>query len=156
RLNREKGRNDTIIAQLAATSAAIVSATASSPAVTLSVLAASFGLVAAVNDAYFNSYLFSSSPGLVSKKVHDLQVTYVTKQPAPATPAEAYAALQGYYQICLPDAIEGVFTQTIADAGPVSTKPPVAGPPLVAPASVRAGTFSARPLPGQAINGLVQ
>jgi hypothetical protein len=143
KLNREKGRNHSIIAQLAASSAAIVSATASSPATTLSVLAAVFGLVTVVNDAYFETYLFSSAPGLVSKKVHDLQVAYAADQAAPQTPAQAYAAIQGYYQICLPDAIEGVFTQTIADGQPVAIKPTgVAGP-----SALRAGTarsFSGR------------
>jgi hypothetical protein len=122
-LNRQKGRNDTIIAQLASTSAAIAGVALARPATTLSVLAATFGLVAAVNDAYYNTYLFSSSPGLVSKKVQDLQADYVNKLTAPTSPAEAYAAVQGYYQICLPDQIEGVFTQTIANGQPDTSKP---------------------------------
>jgi hypothetical protein len=157
KLNREKGRNHSIIAQMAASGAAIVSATASSPATTLSILAAVFGLVTVVNDAYFETYLFSSVPGLVSKKVHDLQVSYVTTQTnqSPSkTPAQAYAAIQGYYQICLPDAIEGVFTQTVADSG-ADTRPakPAQPGPTAAAAAVPRVT---RAVPGQTINGLVQ
>jgi hypothetical protein len=157
KLNREKGRNHSIIAQMAASGAAIVSATASSPATTLSILAAVFGLVTVVNDAYFETYLFSSVPGLVSKKVHDLQVSYVTTQTTqspPKTPAQAYAAIQGYYQICLPDAIEGVFTQTVADSGADTrpAKPAQPGPTGAAAAVPR----TTRAVPGQTINGLVQ
>jgi hypothetical protein len=157
KLNREKGRNHSIIAQMAASGAAIVSATASSPATTLSILAAVFGLVTVVNDAYFETYLFSSVPGLVSKKVHDLQVSYVTTQTTqspPRTPAQAYAAIQGYYQICLPDAIEGVFTQTVADSGADTrpAKPAQPGPTGAAAAVPR----TTRAVPGQTINGLVQ
>lgn len=76
RLNREKARDDGIIAGLAAATASIVGVSAKSPAKTLSVLAASFGLATALNDAIFQSYLFSEAPGLISVKVKQLQDKY--------------------------------------------------------------------------------
>jgi hypothetical protein len=76
RMNREKQRDDGIIAGVSAASSAIVAATTHNPAKALSVLAASFGLATALNDAIFESYLFSEAPGLISVKVKDLQDTY--------------------------------------------------------------------------------
>jgi hypothetical protein len=75
RLNREKGRNDNILAGLSTAAAAIITGitTAQKP---LSILAAVFGLSIALNDAIFQSYLFSQAPGLVSKKVSDMQEVF--------------------------------------------------------------------------------
>lgn len=76
RMNREKQRDDGVIAGVSAATSAIVTATAHSPSATLSVLAAAFGLATALNDAIFSSYLFTEAPGLISVKVKDLQDTY--------------------------------------------------------------------------------
>lgn len=76
RMNREKQRDDGVIAGVSAATSAIVSVTAHNPAKALSVLAASFGLATALNDAIFSSYLFTEAPGLISVKVKDLQDTY--------------------------------------------------------------------------------
>lgn len=159
RLNREKARDDGIVAGLSAASAAIVSVTAKSPSKALSVLAASFGLATALNDAIFQSYLFSEAPGLISVKVAQLQDAYqqqveqnqglkpqivTTKTttsastPAPTagqsttsatqtsssvvlpitSPVQAFSAIQNYYHICLPQSIEGVLLQAVADTSP--------------------------------------
>jgi hypothetical protein len=75
RMDREKQRDDGIIAGVSAATSAIVSATTHNPAKALSVLAASFGLATALNDAIFSSYLFSQAPGLIAVKVKDLQDT---------------------------------------------------------------------------------
>jgi hypothetical protein len=169
RLNREKARDDGMIAGLSAASAAIVGVTTKSPAKALSVLAASFGLATALNDAIFQSYLFSEAPGLISIKVGQLQDTYqqqvekvqaevapgthklvttttmsskLASKSAPAgspsgasqdttttvvkpitTPAQAFSAIQTYYNICLPQSIEGVLLQAVADTKATPSSP---------------------------------
>lgn len=160
RMNREKQRDDGIIAGVSAATSAIVSVTAHNPAKALSVLAASFGLATALNDAIFESYLFSEAPGLISVKVRDLQDTYqqqVEKNQLPQKPTTtvvtskvtttttspeskstdtttavvrpittaqgAYNAIQNYYHICLPQSIEGVLLQAVADTTAKQTSP---------------------------------
>jgi hypothetical protein len=160
RMNREKQRDDGIIAGVSAATSAIVSVTAHNPAKALSVLAAAFGLATALNDAIFQSYLFSEAPGLISVKVRDLQDTYqqlVEKNQIPQnqkpkvvtsktvttdastqskatdtttavvqpieTAQGAYNAIQNYYHICLPQSIEGVLLQAVADTTAKSTSP---------------------------------
>lgn len=175
RLNREKARDDTIIAGLSAASAAIVGVTSSSPAKALSVLAASFGLATALNDAIFESYLFTQAPGLIAIKVTQLQNAYqqqvektqsqAKQQPTPAvvttiksanttagssgstnvtdktttvveaikTPQQAYNAIQNYYHICLPQSIEGVLLQAVADTTAKPSSPSNSSVPMLKP-----------------------
>jgi len=129
RLNREKGRNDNVLAALGTAAAAIVTGTTTAQK-PLSILAAVFGLTIALNDSIFQSYLFSQAPGLVAKKVSDLQEVFrnsvVTGKVQVTTAASAYYAIQSYYHICLPHSIEGVMLQAIADANP-KTPPPSGG-----------------------------
>jgi hypothetical protein len=124
RMNREKGRNDNILTAVSTAAALIVTATTTSQK-PLSILAAAFGLSIAVNDAIFQSYLFNQAPGLVSKKVSDLQEEFRNKitRAEVYSPSSAYNAIQTYYHICLPHAIEGVLLQKIADSGPVTPGP---------------------------------
>jgi hypothetical protein len=128
RLNREKGRNDNILAGLSTAAAAIITGTTTAQK-PLSILAAVFGLSIALNDAIFQSYLFSQAPGLVSKKVSDMQEVFrnsiVTGKVTVNSPASVYYAVQSYYHICLPHSIEGVMLQSIADTTP--TTPPGSG-----------------------------
>jgi hypothetical protein len=184
RLNREKARDDGIIAGLSAASAAIVGVTAKSPSKALSVLAASFGLATALNDSIFQSYLFSEAPGLISIKVAQLQDAYQQQvektqaqlttpkvvtttttsaksasKPAPVgssgvatkdnttggktddttttvvepikTAAQAYGAIQTYYNICLPQSIEGVLLQAVADTKATPSSPSNTSPPTL-------------------------
>jgi hypothetical protein len=123
RLNREKGRNDNILAAVSTAAAAILTGTTTSQK-PLSILAAVFGLSIALNDSIFQSYLFSQAPGLVAKKVSDMQEVFrnsvVTGQVKVTTPASAYYAVQSYYHICLPHSIEGVMLQSIADTSAVT------------------------------------
>lgn len=127
RMNREKGRNDNILAAMSTAAALIVTGTTSAQK-PLSILAAAFGLSIAVNDAIFESYLFSQAPGLVAKKVKDLQDTYrdaIAKDHSQiVTGADAYNAIQNYYHICLPHAIEGVLLEKIADSNPATPVTP--------------------------------
>jgi hypothetical protein len=128
RISREKGRNDNILAALSTAAAGIITGTTTAQK-PLSILAAVFGLSIALNDAVFQSYLFSEAPGLVSKKIADLQDVFrnsvVSGQIQVTTASSAYYAIQSYYRICLPHAIEGVMLQTIADAKPAT--PPAIG-----------------------------
>jgi len=123
RLSREKGRNDNILAAVSTAAAGIITGTTTSQK-PLSILAAVFGLSIALNDAIFQSYLFSQAPGLVAKKVSDLQEVFrnsiVTGQVKVNSPASVYYAVQSYYHICLPHSIEGVMLQSIADSIPVT------------------------------------
>jgi hypothetical protein len=125
RLNREKGRNASINTALTAAASGIVTATSGSKT-TLSVLAAAFGLTGALNDAFYTTYLFSEAPGLVAAKVRDLQTSYANKLTSADIPtsASAYAAIQKYYQICLPESIEGALLQAVADTQAQTTTPP--------------------------------
>jgi hypothetical protein len=184
RMNREKQRDDGIITGVSAATSAIVAATTHNPAKALSVLAASFGLATALNDAIFSSYLFSEAPGLISVKVKDLQDTYqqqveknqqllkaptgvatkttvttttktqtATNSPTIKPPAQAtdttttvvlpittsegaYNAIQNYYHICLPQSIEGILLQTVADSSAKPSSPSTSSTPkLEAPAA---------------------
>jgi hypothetical protein len=172
RLNREKQRDDSIISGLGAFASALVTATSKS-ATTLSILAASFGLATAVNDAIFTSYLFSEAPGLISIKVKQLQDTYqqqveqnqiqtkqsivtTNKNSSTTTPAlaaasssnvqdssttvvqpitlphQAFNAIQNYYHLCLPQSIEGVLLQAVADSTAKPTSPSSSSTPKLA------------------------
>lgn len=124
RMNREKGRNDNILAAVSTAAALIITGTTTAQK-PLSILAAAFGLSIAVNDAIFSSYLFNQAPGLVSKKVGDLQEAY-RRSVGPEnvqTASAAYSVLQSYYHLCLPHAIEGVMLQKIADSAPGTVVP---------------------------------
>jgi hypothetical protein len=117
RLNREKQRNDSGLAALAAGTAAILTP-AHASAASLSIVAAAFGLTSALNDALFQSYLFTEAPGLIANKVKDLQDTYQKSlTPNSITSADqAYSAIQHYYSICLPESIEGVLLEAVANS----------------------------------------
>jgi hypothetical protein len=172
RLNRERHRDDLIIAGLGAFASALVTATSKS-ATTLSILAASFGLATAVNDAVFDSYLFSEAPGLISIKVKQLQDSYqqqieknqrqlASRNPTSSlvttkttndtqsnaansnvtdttttvvlpivTPHQAYSTIQNYYHICLPQSIEGVLLQAVADATAKPSSPSSSSTPTL-------------------------
>jgi hypothetical protein len=132
RMNREKQRNDSAFTALNTAAAAILTGTTTTQK-PLSILAAAFGLSSAINDAIFQSYLFTEAPGLVSNKVKDLQDTYrqaVEKAETDVqhptlinTPESAFNAIQNYYHICLPQTIEGTLLQTVADASAQNPKP---------------------------------
>lgn len=147
RMNREKGRNDNILAASATAAAAIVTGTTTAQK-PLSILAAIFGLSIALNDAIFQSYLFTQAPGLVSKKVSDLQEVFrnsiVTGQVQINSPSSAYYAIQSYYRLCLPHSIEGVLLQAIADSTPV---------PPPTPPSADAVAPRVRGAPARAVRG---
>jgi hypothetical protein len=115
RLSREKQRNDSALAALAAGTAAILTPTHAS-AKSLSIVAAAFGLTTALNDAFFQTYLFTEAPGLISIKVKDLQDAYQKSLGSSSitTSDQAYSAVQHYYTICLPESIEGVLLEAVA------------------------------------------
>jgi len=119
RLNREKQRNDSALAALAAGTAAILTPTHASAA-SLSIVAAAFGLTTALNDALFQTYLFTEAPGLIATKVKDLQDAYQKSltQSSITTSDQAYSAIQHYYSICLPESIEGVLLEAVANSTP--------------------------------------
>jgi hypothetical protein len=143
RLSREKGRNDNILAAVSTAAAAIVTGTTTAQK-PLSILAAVFGLSIALNDSIFQSYLFTQAPGLVAKKVSDLQDVFrnsvVIGQVQVTSASSAYYAIQSYYRICLPHAIEGVMLQTIADSKPATPPTTGAGSGIPAGITVRSGS----------------
>jgi hypothetical protein len=125
KINREKVRNAGIITAVSTAVTAVVGVAGSLPSTTLSILGASFGLLSALNEAYFTTYLFSDVPGIVAKKVAEQQETYqASLTPVQVqTAADAYQVIRAYYQICLPETIEGTFLQQVA-GGEAETKPP--------------------------------
>ena len=116
KIEREKLRNHGIIGAVQAASIGIVTAAEPGAATTMSVLGQAFGLASALNDAILESYLFTEAPGLISIKVKQMQDDYqnsLSKDAIVSAP-QAYSALQNYYNICLPQSIEGVILQKVA------------------------------------------
>lgn len=126
RMSREKQRGDALLGGLGSATTAILTATSASPTA-LSVLASAFGLSIVVNDAVFQSYLFTQAPGLVANKVQDLQNEYRASvenaSDALNTPEQAYNAIQHYYSICLPHSIEGTLLAAVSDTKTAMKKP---------------------------------
>jgi len=137
RMNREKQRNDSIFTALNTAAAAIITGTthAQKP---LSLVAAAFGLTTAINDALFQSYLFTEAPGLIAIKVKELQDAYrdsVEKNEYPdgkskqerrsliRSPEAAFNAIQNYYRLCLPQTIEGTLLQAVSYTTAKATDP---------------------------------
>jgi hypothetical protein len=155
RINREKGRNDNILVGLGTAAAAIVTGTTAAQK-PLSILAAVFGLSVVVNDAVFQTYLFTEAPGLVSKKVADLQDEFrnlvAGGKVVVNSPSTAFYAVQTYYSICLPHSIEGVLLQKVADAKPVTpVSPSTPSAPVAASARLRGAVRSPNSAPTTAI-----
>jgi hypothetical protein len=132
RMSREKQRNDSMLTALSTATAGILTA-ATTGQKALSVAAAAFGMTAALNDALFQSFLFTESPGLVATKVKELQDAYkatIEKNQADGKPgndinsaASAYNAIQGFYHICLPQSIEGTLLQAVANTTAKTSDP---------------------------------
>jgi hypothetical protein len=132
---REKTRTNGLLLDISAAATAIVTAT-SPHSVALSIIAPAFGLAGNVSNRIFDSYLFSdTSPGLIQSKVKDLQdkfqETIKNNKDQVNTSAAAYAAIQGYYNICLPQSIEGVLLEKIANSTATATDPGVPAKPAV-------------------------
>jgi hypothetical protein len=134
-LARERTRTNGLLLDASAAATAIVTAT-SPHATALSIIAPAFGLAGNVSNRIFDSYLFSdTSPGLIQSKVKDLQDgfqdTISKNRDQINTSAAAYAAIQNYYNICLPQSIEGVLLEKIAGATATATDPGVPPKPTV-------------------------
>jgi hypothetical protein len=128
KIQREKLRNHDLINAFQLATIGIVTATAPHSPKTLSILGQAFGLTTALNDTILQSYLFTEAPGLISIKIKQLQDEY-QKSVKPAdikNAATAYSALQNYYNICLPQSIEGVVLERVAKSEPVSGDKPKA------------------------------
>jgi hypothetical protein len=132
---RERTRTNGLLLDISAAATAIVTAT-SPHSVALSIIAPAFGLAGNVSNRVFDSYLFSdTSPGLIQSKVKDLQDKYQdtmsNNRDKIRSSAAAYSAIQGYYNICLPQSIEGVLLEKIAGATATATDPGVPPKPAV-------------------------
>ena len=116
KIQREKLRNNDLLNAFQVASIGIVTAAAPSSPTTFSVLGQAFGLAKSINESILQSYLFTEAPGLISLKVKQLQDEYQTslKPSSIMSAAQAYSALQNYYNICLPQSIEGVVLQKVA------------------------------------------
>ena len=130
RMARERQRNDSIINAANLASNAILQATKVTKAV--SIVGASLGMLTGVNDAIYDSYLFSQAPGLIGEKVKDVQSAYrisIEQNPGAIMTAEdAYNAIQSYYSYCLPHSIEGMLLQKIAESSPKTETPGAPAP----------------------------
>lgn len=124
RLARERQRNNGLLLDLSGAATAIVTATAPQSRA-LSIIAPAFGLAGNINDKLLNTYLFSEAPGIVSRKIDDAQLKYQQIMSAQTidTSAAAYDAIQGYYNLCLPQSIEGMLLDTIANSDVVADHP---------------------------------
>jgi hypothetical protein len=61
--------------------------------------------------------------GAANKSASQATDTSTTLVKPITTPEEAYNAIQNYYHICLPQSIEGVLLQTVADSSAKSNNP---------------------------------
>jgi len=122
KIQREKLRNHDVLNAFQVASIGIVTAASPHAATTLSVLGQAFGLASSLNDAVLQSYLFTEAPGLISIKVKQLQDAYQTSlaRGSITSGAQAYSALQNYYNICLPQSIEGVILEKVAKSDTTS------------------------------------
>jgi hypothetical protein len=148
-LARERTRTNGLLLDISAAATAIVTATAPH-SVALSIIAPAFGLAGNVSNRIFDSYLFSdTSPGLIQSKVRDLQDAFQDtirkNQDQINTSAAAYAAIQNYYNICLPQSIEGVLLEKIATSTATATDPGVAPKPTVV--TTPSGTTTVKSVP---------
>jgi hypothetical protein len=124
---RERAKYNGLFLDLSSAATAIVTATAPHSAA-LSLIAPAFGLAGNISNRVFDSYLFSdTAPGIIQSKVKDLQGkfqdTIKTNRLQINTSAAAYAAIQNYYNICLPQSIEGVLLEHIATGTATATDP---------------------------------
>jgi len=132
RISREKQRNDSMLTAIGTAASAVLTATTHGQTA-LSVVAASFGMTSALNDALFQSYLFSEAPGLVAIKVKSMQDAFqdtIEKNQADgtssnniSTAAAAFSAIQGYYNLCLPQTIDGTLLQAVASTSGKTVDP---------------------------------
>src|SRR5664279_2545598 len=132
---RERTRTNGLLLDISAAATAIVTATAPH-ATALSIIAPAFGLGGNVSNRVFDSYLFSdTSPGLIQSKVKDLQdrfqQTIKNNNAQINSRAAANAAIQDYYNVCLPQSIEGVLLERIANSTAAATDPGVSAKPTV-------------------------
>lgn len=142
---RERAKWNGLFLDLSGAATAIVTATAPH-SVALSLIAPAFGLAGNVSNRIFDSYLFSdTAPGIIQSKVKDLQdkfqETIKTNRAQIDTSAAAYAAIQNYYNICLPQAIEGVLLEHIA-TGTATASDPGTPPPKKTSAKTGAGVVT--------------
>jgi hypothetical protein len=132
RMNREKQRNDSVLTALSTATAGILTA-ATNGQKALSIAAAAFGMTTALNDALFQSFLYTESPGLVANKVKEAQDAYkatIEKNQFDTnshnninSAADAYNAIRGFYHICLPQSIEGMLLQAVANTEAKTSDP---------------------------------
>lgn len=122
RFQHERMRNHNLLtaAQLAANGILVATSPGSKA---ISIVGQIFGLTIVGNDSVLDSYLLAEAPGLVSKKVKELQDAYQndTDLKKINSSAKAYNAIQNYYNICLPPSIEGAFLEKIADSKALPT-----------------------------------
>jgi hypothetical protein len=147
RLARERQRNNGLLLDASGAATAIV--TAVSPhSKALSIIAPAFGLAGNINDKLLNTYLFSEAPRIVSQKVKDLQDKYQQvmndNQRQINSAAAAYNAIEGYYNLCLPQSIEGILLEKIAGSSAVASSP--GGPPTGPAAKAQGLAANVRPV----------
>ena len=124
RLARERTRNNGLLLDASGAATAIV--TAVSPhARALSIIAPAFGLAGNINDKVLNTYLFSDAAGVVSQKVQDMQAKYEQNVDPKSviSSAAAYSTIEGFYNLCLPQSIEGALLEKIAGSDAVVKEP---------------------------------
>jgi hypothetical protein len=150
---RERAKYNALFLDLSGAATAIVTATAPHSAA-LSLIAPAFGLAGNVSNRVFDSYLFSdTAPGIIQSKVKDLQDkfsdTVKTNKAQVNTSAAAYAAIQNYYNICLPQSIEGVLLEHIATGTATATDPgtPPQKKKTIAGAAIVVGAGAPAPVP---------
>lgn len=126
KLDRRRQRIGNSIVALDKTTAALLGA-ANSTQPAILIAAQAFGLAHSLSDAFAESYLFALGPGLVTKKVAELQAAYrenaKSRRAEIRTMASVYVWVQGYLNLCMAPTIEGEVTSLVAGSKAVVDQP---------------------------------
>jgi hypothetical protein len=170
-MERQKNRNSTILHAAGAAGAALISAAQLTPstAAALLVLSQAFGFAGILNNAIFDTYLYTQNAATIkniiakttlkyrtdlAEKFSENEITYPL-----GSPGAAYHHMREYLALCLPPTIQAQIENRLAGAVATTEKPVTVRSTIsntgIAPASrsaVRSGGGSRAIRPSTAIN----
>jgi hypothetical protein len=156
-LERQKTRNSTILTAAGAAGAAIIGSAQATPstAAALVVLAQAFGFAGILNNAIFDTYLYTQNAATIKKLVEKMTLQYRTDFAAGvsaseinypiASPGAAYHHMREYLALCLPPTIQARIEDLVTGAQTTTEKPGGNHPSARARSLVGIATGGSRP-----------
>jgi hypothetical protein len=141
-MDRQKNRNSTILHAAGAAGAALIAAAQTTPstAAALVVLSQAFGFAGILNNAFFETYLYTQSPSTIKRIIQKTTLEYRTDFAAAVTadneitypiasPGAAYHHMREYLSLCLPPTIQAQIDERLSGAkaipeGTQNSRPP--------------------------------